>query len=157
MLEGNGRNSDHARMTTIRGKCLGIDITINPDRKVVQCDSLEFPCGWKEGDGYFLVKIEDGNICVGWVDGGRHELNIEFRGSDPDKLIREVTRQDFVDKPHAAYIAARDHPRPSKPHRRQRIRPALNPGAFKNLQRAGGGAQWAVRNRRGICSGADFQ
>jgi hypothetical protein len=93
-------------MTEILGKCLGIPIRINDDRKVVFCDELELPCGWKKGDGYFLVKIEDGMICVGWVDGTRHELNVEFRGSDPDKLIREVTRQDFVDKPHAAYIAA---------------------------------------------------
>ncbi len=92
-------------MTEIMGKCLGIPIRINPDREVVFCDELEFPCGWKPGDGYFLVKIEEGMICVGYVDGS-HNLNIEFRGSDPEKLIREVTRQDFVDKPHAAYIAA---------------------------------------------------
>ena len=92
-------------MTEITGKCLGLPIRINPDREVVLCDELEFPCGWKEGDGYFLVRLDDGIICVGWVNGS-HEMNIEFRGSDPDKLIREVTRQDFVDKPHAAYIAA---------------------------------------------------
>ncbi|MBI9021223.1 MAG: hypothetical protein JEZ10_08230 [Verrucomicrobia bacterium] len=92
-------------MPKILGKCLGIEITIKPDREIVLCDELEFPCGWKEGDGYFLVKIEAGMICVGYVDGN-HNLDIEFRGSDPDKLIREVTRRDFVDKPHAAYIAA---------------------------------------------------
>lgn len=93
-------------MKEIMGKCLGVPIKIRDDRKVVFCDELEFPCGWKEGDGYFLVKIEEGMICVGWVDGATHELGIEFRGSDPDKLIREITRQEFVDKPHAAYIAA---------------------------------------------------
>jgi hypothetical protein len=92
-------------MKELHGKCLGMAIRIHDDRKVVLCDHLEFPCGWKPGDGYFLVKIKDGMICVGWVDGN-HDMNIEFRGSDPDKLIREVTRQDFVDKPHAAYIAA---------------------------------------------------
>jgi hypothetical protein len=105
-LEEVPRPSPHYRMTEITGKCLGIPIRISDDRKVVFCDELEFPCGWKEGDSYFLVKIEDGMICVGFVDGTTHEMNIEFRGSDPDKLIREVTRQDFVDKPHAAYIAA---------------------------------------------------
>jgi hypothetical protein len=93
-------------MKEILGKCLGIPIKIPADRKIVFCDGLDFPCGWKEGDGYFLVKIEDGMICAGYVDGTTHELNIEFRGSDPDKLIREITRQDFVDKSHAAYIAA---------------------------------------------------
>ena len=92
-------------MTKVLGKCLGIEITINPGREVVLCDGLEFPGGWREGDGYFLVKIEGGMICVGYVDGN-HNLDIEFRGSDPDRLIREVTRRDFVDKPHAAYIAA---------------------------------------------------
>jgi hypothetical protein len=92
-------------MTEIPGKCLGIPIRINPNRKVVHCDGLEFPWTWEEGDGYFLVKLEGGMICVGWVDG-KHELNLEFRGSDPEPLIKEVTRQDFVDKPHAAYIAA---------------------------------------------------
>lgn len=50
-------------MTEILGKCLGVPI-----------------------------KINDGMICVGFVDGTTHEMNIEFRGSDPDKLIREVTR-----------------------------------------------------------------
>lgn len=92
-------------MTKTVGKCLGIEIEVNPGREIVFCDGLEFPCGWKPGDGYFLVKIEDGLICVGYVDG-KHHLDIEFRGSDPDKLIREITRRDFVDKPHAAYIAA---------------------------------------------------
>ncbi|QHI69469.1 DUF4346 domain-containing protein [Tichowtungia aerotolerans] len=92
-------------MSETIGKCLGIPIRIHDDRKIVCCDDLEFPCGWKEGDGYFLVRLYEGVICVGWVNGN-HEMNIEFRGSDPDNLIREVTRQDFVDKPHAAYIAA---------------------------------------------------
>jgi len=92
-------------MPKILGKCLGIEITINPDREVVRCDELDFPCGWREGDGYFLVKIEGGMICIGYVDG-THNMDIEFRGSDPDKLIREITRRDFVDKPHIAYIAA---------------------------------------------------
>lgn len=93
-------------MSKVSGRCLGIEITINPNREVVFCDGLEFPCGWKKCDSYFLVKIEEGLICVGYVDGKRHSLDIEFRGSDPDKLIREITRRDFVDKPHAAYIAA---------------------------------------------------
>jgi hypothetical protein len=92
-------------MTEILGKCLRIPIHIHDDRKIVYCDDLEFPHEWKEGDGYFLVHLQEGMICVGWVDGSHH-MNLEFRGSDPEKLIREVTRQDFVDKSHAAYIAA---------------------------------------------------
>ncbi len=83
-------------MTTIIGKCLGVDIEINPDREVVQCDALEFPWSWKE---------EDGQICIGYVDG-KHQLNIEFRGTDPETLTKEIVRRDFLNKAHTAYIAA---------------------------------------------------
>ena len=92
-------------MTKISGKCLGVPIEINPDREVVLCDGLEFPCGWTPGDGYFLVKIEGGLICVGWVDG-EHRMNIEFRGSCPETLIKEIVRRDFLSPSHAAYIGA---------------------------------------------------
>jgi len=92
-------------MTKIRGKCLGIDIEINPDREVVLCDGLTFPFNWKEEDGYFLVKIENGMICIGYVDG-THKLNVEFRGSDPESLTKEIVRRDFLNKEHTAYIAA---------------------------------------------------
>ena len=92
-------------MKTIRGKCLGVDIKINPDREVVLCDGLEFPFKWKQEDGYFLVRLEDGMICIGFVDGN-HELNVEFRGRDPEKLTKEIVRRDFLTKSHTAYIAA---------------------------------------------------
>jgi len=92
-------------MTTIIGKCHGTPIEIKPDREVVKCDELEFPWNWKEEDGYFLVKIEDGQICIGYVDG-KHELNIEFRGTDPEKLTKEIVRRDFLNPSHTAYIAA---------------------------------------------------
>lgn len=91
-------------MTKVRGKCLGVDIEINPDREVVICDGLTFPWNWKPEDGYFLVRIEDGMICVGYVDEN-HELNIEFRGSDPDTLTKEIVRRDFLTPSHTAYIA----------------------------------------------------
>ena len=92
-------------MTKIRGKCLGIEIEINPDREIVQCDGLTFPWEWKEEDGYFLVKIEEGMICVGYVDGN-HELNIEFKGSDPETLTKEILRRDFLNSSHLSYISA---------------------------------------------------
>ena len=92
-------------MTKLRGKCLDLDININPDREVVLCDGLEFPFEWKQEDGYFLVRLEDGMICVGYVDGN-HELNIEFRGSDPETLTKEIVRRDFLKPSHTAYIAA---------------------------------------------------
>ena len=64
-LEEGGKKRPHARMTKIVGKCLGIEIEINPDRKVVLCDGLTFPWEWKEEDGYFLVKHMSDN-----PDGG---------------------------------------------------------------------------------------
>lgn len=90
-------------MTKIIGKCLGIPIEINPDREIVECDGLKFPWKWKEEDGYFLIRIEDGQICVGYVDGN-HEMNIEFRGTDPDTLTKEIVRRDFLNPSHTAYI-----------------------------------------------------
>ena len=92
-------------MTKIVGKCLGIEIEINPDREVVLCDGLKFPFNWKPEDGYFLVKIEEGLICIGYVDEN-HQLNIEFRGADPETLTKEIVRRDFLNPSHTAYIAA---------------------------------------------------
>ena len=92
-------------MTKIVGKCLGIEIEINPDREVVLCDGLKFPWDWKPEDGYFLVKIEDGMICIGYVDEN-HQLNIEFKGTDPETLTKEIVRRDFLNKAHTAYIGA---------------------------------------------------
>jgi hypothetical protein len=104
-LEEGGKKRPHARMTKVRGKCLGVDIEINPDREIVLCDGLTFPWDWKEEDGYFLVKMEDGMICIGYVDG-KHQLNIEFRGTDPETLTKEIVRRDFLNPSHIAYIAA---------------------------------------------------
>jgi len=92
-------------MTKVKGKCLGKEIKINPDREVVFCDDLNFPWNWKEEEGYFLMKIEDGMICIGYIDGN-HELNIEFRGTDPGKLAKEIVRRDFLTPSHTAYIGA---------------------------------------------------
>lgn len=91
-------------MTKVRGKCLGVDIDIKSDREVVLCDGLTFPWSWKEEDGYFLVRIDGGMICVGYVDG-HHELNIEFRGTNPETLTKEIVRRDFLNPSHTAYIA----------------------------------------------------
>ena len=91
-------------MTKIIGKCLGTPIEIRDDREIVQCDDLDFPFNWQEEDGYFLVRIRDGQICVGYVDGN-HEMSIEFRGTDPDKLTKEIVRRDFLTPSHTAYIA----------------------------------------------------
>ena len=91
-------------MKKIRGKCLDVDITIRSDREIVLCDGLEFPWTWKEEDGYFLVRLENGMICIGYVNG-RHELILEFRGTNPETLTKEIVRRDFLSPSHLAYIA----------------------------------------------------
>ena len=80
-----------------------MDIEINSDREIVECDGLKFPFIWKQEDGYFLIRIEDGIICIGYVDGN-HQLSIEFRGTDPETLTKEIVRRDFLSPSHAAYI-----------------------------------------------------
>ena len=89
--------------TTRKGKCLGRDITIRSNREVVQCDELEFPWDWKPDDGYFLVRLHEGQICVGYVDE-HHDVKIEFRGTDPEKMVKEIARRNFLNSSHMGYI-----------------------------------------------------
>ena len=78
-------------------------IEIPDDREVVFCDDLEFP--WqKDQNGYFLVKIEKGQLCCGHVNND-HKMTVEFRGTDPDKIIKEIALRKLCDLEHMGYIA----------------------------------------------------
>ena len=90
-------------MTKLRGKCLNVDIEIHDDRQIVECDGLEFPFTWKEGDGYFLVRLHEGQICAAYVDG-QHQCKIEFRGTDPEPMTKEIVSRDFLTLSHTSYI-----------------------------------------------------
>ncbi len=79
-----------------------IDVLNN--REIIYCDSLTFP--WNQDpNGYFLVKIEEGVLCCGFVTP-EHKLIIEFRGKNPDKIIKEVTRRNLCSKENLAYISS---------------------------------------------------
>ena len=84
-------------------KCPIYPIEISESREIIETDKLTFP--WKQDkNGYFLVKIEDNKICCGFVNNS-HKMCIEFRGKDPDKMIKEIVKRKLVDVDHIGYIA----------------------------------------------------
>lgn len=87
-------------------KCPFKEIEVKKDRKIVYCDNLSFP--WNQDpNGYFLVKIdkENGMLCCGFVNN-EHKLIIEFRGKNPDKIIKEITKRNLCSKENLAYISS---------------------------------------------------
>lgn len=82
------------------------EIEIKENREIVYCDNLSFP--WNQDpNGYFLVKIDKENemLYCGFVNKN-HELIIEFRGKNPDKIIKEITRRNLCSKENLAYISS---------------------------------------------------
>ena len=85
-------------------KCPFHKIDIAEDREIVYTDKLKFP--WKQDKkGYFLVKLEKNMICCGFVNN-KHKMIIEFRGKNPDKIIKEIAKRKLVDLKHMGYIAS---------------------------------------------------
>lgn len=85
-------------------KCPTAKIQIPSDREVVETDKLEFP--WRQDpNGYFLVKLENGMVCCGFV-GNDNIMKVEFRGFDMDKMIKEIAKRELVDLEHMGYIAS---------------------------------------------------
>jgi len=89
----------------VRLPCPIKKIEILDKREVIYCDGLEFP--WNQDqNGYFLVKIDNNEIlCCGFVNS-EHKLIIEFRGKNPDKIIKEITRRNLCSKENLAYISS---------------------------------------------------
>jgi len=81
-------------------------IEINQEREIINCDQLSFPWN-QDSNGYFLVKIDNENeiICCGFVNIN-HEMIIEFQGTNPDKIIKEITKRDLCSKENLAYISS---------------------------------------------------
>ncbi|MFH1917043.1 MAG: hypothetical protein ABIJ21_07310 [Nanoarchaeota archaeon] len=87
----------------IKKDCPFHPIDIPEDREIVNTDDKTYQ--WKmDPKGYFLVKIQDGNICCGHVTP-QHRITIEFRGKDPDKIIKEIAKRKLCDLSHMGYIA----------------------------------------------------
>jgi len=83
--------------------CPHTEINIDENREIVYSDNLRF--SWNQDTkGYFLVKIENNMICCGFVNSN-HEMILEIRGKNPDKIIKEITRRDLCSKENLAYIA----------------------------------------------------
>lgn len=83
--------------------CPNTEIEIRENREIIYSDNLHFP--WKQdSNGYFLVKIENFLICCGFVNPN-HEMIIEFRGKNPDKMIKEITRRNLCSEENLAYVA----------------------------------------------------
>ena len=99
-MDSNAKSSGKGK-----DKCPFHPITIPGQRKIINCDKLKFP--WKcDKKGYFLVKLEKGKICCGFVNKD-HVMTIEFRGKDSDKMMKEIARRKLCSHHHhMSYIAS---------------------------------------------------
>src|SRR5882724_13442458 len=93
------------RDVVVAGKCLSRKILLKGDREIIFCCDSDLNWKWNETDGYFLVRIQGREICVGYVDGA-HVMSREFRGTSPTAILREIASRRFISLQHLAYIAA---------------------------------------------------
>jgi hypothetical protein len=90
-------------------KCPKYPIDIPDTREIVICDNRKYP--WKpDKKGYFLVALDRdaGLICCGFVKsrGNKHRMAVELRGSDPDKIIREIAERKLCSLANMGYVAS---------------------------------------------------
>ena len=85
--------------------CPTYQITILENREIIHTDKLSFPWTTPDPNGYFLVKIDNNQIYCGFVNKN-HQLIIEFRGKNPDNIIKEILKRHLCEKPHLAYISS---------------------------------------------------
>jgi len=94
--------------TKLNKNCPIHNIEIPKNRDVILCDNLEFQ--WKQDKkGYFLVKIEKGMICCGFVnfiENGKHRMVLELRGEKPDKIIKEIAKRNLCNMENMGYISS---------------------------------------------------
>ena len=87
-----------------KNKCPFHDIEIPSNRPVVLTDSLNFV--WKQDTkGYFLVKIENEKLCCGFVNP-KHKMILELRGTNPGKIIKEISKRKLCNMDNMGYIAS---------------------------------------------------
>ena len=85
-------------------KCPFHKIEIFESREIVNCDSRSFP--WKQDkNGYFLVKLENSEICCGFVNNS-HKMILELKGQDPDKIIKDIAKRKRIGLEHMGYITS---------------------------------------------------
>ena len=88
----------------MKNKCPLHPIEVPEDREVIFSDGKEYP--WKrDPKGYFLVKIENGMLCCGFVNSD-HKMVLEIRGQKPDKIIKEIAERKLCSLENMGYIAS---------------------------------------------------
>ena len=85
-------------------KCPQHPIEIPEDREIVHTDDKEY--AWSgDSKGYFLVRIQDGMLCCGFVNS-EHKMVLELRGRDPEKMIKEIAARKLCSLENMGYIAS---------------------------------------------------
>lgn len=85
--------------------CPTTSVRIPVEREIVLSDALKH--NWpNDSNGYFLVKIENGLICCGFVDKQTHVMKVEFRGANVNKMIQEIAERKLCDHKTMGYIAS---------------------------------------------------
>jgi len=88
----------------MKEKCPFHPIEIPENREVVFTDNKEYP--WNpDTKGYFLVKLENGMICCGFVNP-EHKMVLELKGRDPGKIIKEIAARKLCSLGNMGYIAS---------------------------------------------------
>mgnify|MGYP001617788204 CR=1 FL=1 len=73
-------------------KCPEEPIKMSKERTIINADKQSYP--WpSDPKGYFLVKIEDGLICCGFVNKKNNEMKIELHGKNVEKMIKEIAQR----------------------------------------------------------------
>lgn len=84
--------------------CPCAPIEIPKDREIIEVTDKKFT--WTcDPNGYFLVKIENDEICCGFCTTD-HKMILELRSTDPDKIIKEIVERDLCNKDNLGYIAS---------------------------------------------------
>lgn len=85
--------------------CPSHQITILENREIINTDNISFPWTEEDPNGYFLVRLENNQICCGFVTKD-DKMKLELRGKNPDKMIKEIVKRNLCEKPHLAYISS---------------------------------------------------
>jgi len=85
--------------------CPETPVKISEKREIILSDTFKQP--WPEDPkGYFLVKIEQGTICCGFVEKKTHTLIVEFKGTNVFKMIQEIAKRKLCNLTTMGYIAS---------------------------------------------------
>ncbi|MBI2110236.1 hypothetical protein HYT51_00445 [Candidatus Woesearchaeota archaeon] len=88
-----------------KSACPVATVKIPAEREIVLSDTLKHV--WPiDPNGYFLVKIENGLICCGFVDKKTHVMKVEFRGANVNKMIQEIAERKLCDHKTMGYITS---------------------------------------------------